>query len=205
MQHKQRDIIVCAGKTGFGKSYLIKNEVVPFYSRIVIFDIKDEYHSFEDFPLENSFVVFYEVEEFREYIKEHFQDETLKIILRFKVVEGLDVQQSYETALAICFAAEDLTIVIEEISNFASPHYYTPLLEQLLRYGRHSRLSLICSTQRIGDVGVLLLTNCDAICIFRLPDNNDISRLKNLSFVPDEQADQVGQLPPHKFILFTNI
>lgn len=205
MTNKQRDIIFVVGKTGFGKSYFVKNRVAPFYPRLVIFDIKNEYHTFEDFPIAQQFTIFEDVEVFRNYMLEHFNDNTLKIILRFSVTADNDLMNDYETSLEICFAAENMTVIIEEISNFASPHYYTPLLEQLLRFGRHHNLSLVCTSQRVGDVGSLLLNNADYLCVFRLSDSNDIKRLQQLSYVDDTKALQVGLLEQTQYMLFENI
>jgi DNA helicase HerA-like ATPase len=190
MNNKTRKIIIVVGKTGYGKSYLVENEILPLLDRVVIFDLQGEY----DMP---GFIYITDLDSLQSYLIENVDTPGIKINCRFTEM------YEYETAFEMCYYAENITVVIEEISNFANPSYMTPRLEEITRFGRHKSISIVGVTQRIGDVGPLLLNNADLLIVFNLTDRNDIGRLRSISYVGDD-ADAVARLERYRCLSFVN-
>lgn len=189
MSDKQRKIVVVIGKTGYGKSYFVQHELLPYLDRIVIFDVMGEYDL-------DGYIIIDDVGTLREHLKDCLE-KTMYCVCR------LTSQDDYEIAFKMCQIASGVTVVIEEISNFASPYYMTPYLEQLIRFGRHTSTSVIGITQRVCDVGPLFLNNSDLLVCFQLTDRNDIDRLRSINYVGDN-ADQVCTLGRYQSKLFFN-
>lgn len=190
IHNKQRRIICIAGKTGGGKSHYVKHEIIPHLTRYVIFDLMEEYEPYGS-------IVFNDLEDFREFVVDNVENDIFKIVCRF------EDQEDYETGFEIVNFMENCYCVIEEISNFASPHAYSPTLEKVIRFGRHKSTSIIGVTQRICDCGPLLLNNCDLIVCYSLTDANDLKRLRQTGCV-GKRYSEVAQLSGHEKILFFN-
>lgn len=145
----------------------------------------------------NGYEVFTDSDDFTDYMREHTEDETLKVICQF------DSQDDYEYAFRITYAAENTAVVIEEVANFVTPHKIVPELESLVRFGRHKSTSIIATTQRINDLHPLLLNNADELTAFNLSDRNDIARLQSISYI-GERALEIPQLGKTQHITFKN-
>lgn len=187
---KVRHIVAVVGKTGYGKSYLVKSSIVHA-DRCVVFDLQGEY----DFP---DFIIISDFNSFKEHMKVHHDDDFLKIICRF---DNLD---DYETAFEICYIVGQMIVVIEEVSNFSSASGTTPVLEKLIRFGRHTGLSVVGISQRFADMSLLFRNNLDLLICFNLSAPNDIKYLAELPYV-GEQAEKVSTLGPHEYLTFVNM
>lgn len=196
MNPKSRIITLVVGKTGYGKSYYVKQHLVSCFPRHVIFDIMSEYVQGIDFN-PNGYQVFTDSEEFYEYMYEHTEDRTLKVICQF------DSQADYEFAFRVAYASENTAVIIEEVANFVSPHKMVPELEALVRFGRHKSTSIVATTQRINDLHPLLLNNADELIAFNLTDRNDLARLQSLSFVGDA-VGEISHLGKRQHLTFKN-
>lgn len=193
---EQRRIILVVGKTGYGKSYYVKKEIIPCLNRYVIFDlINDRVEPYSEL----ADIVFTDIYAYRDYMIEHLNSDILKVVVRFESVS------EYEYCLEIAHFAEHTAVIIEEMWNFASPHYYTPMLENLIRFGRHTSTTIVGISHRLGDMGALLINNADAIVAFNLTDRNDINRFAELSYVGAAGAEKIANLKPFNHLLFVNI
>ena len=114
MNPRRRKIIVVCGKTGYGKSYFTKQQLLPLIDRFVILDTMGEYEDGIDVD-NSSFIVFKEIDSYRQHMIDHCEDTTLEVCVQFDNVE------EYEYAFDVANAAENTTVVIEEISTFMSP------------------------------------------------------------------------------------
>lgn len=190
MYLKQRKIALVVGKTGYGKSRLVK-KAIRRIDRLVIFDVMDEYDVLEDIQRIDS------VQGFIDVLKEAGKQGSIFV----RVV--LKEQELYERCFAACNIVGNMTIVIEEISNFSSSHSLSPTLEQLVRFGRHVDISLIGISQRFADIGLLLRNNFDVLITFNLSAPNDIKYLAEIPFIGDVAYD-IPNLPRDDYYFFTN-
>lgn len=193
---KYRKITIVAGKTGYGKSYFVKNTIIPELDRVIIFDLLSEYNKENDFN-NLGFIYFYDINSFQSYIAEHYSDDTLQIIIT------LEDSESYEFALQLSIMLDNVTIVIEEIANFTSAHSNSPELEKLIRFGRHKSISLVGITQRFSDVSLLLRDNLDNLIVFNLTAPNDINYLSHISYIGD-RAEDITKLTRKEYLIFCN-
>ena len=189
--NKRRKIVCVCGKTGYGKSYFVKTQIIPLPKRCIVFDINGEYEN-------EKFIEIANLDDYADFIEEHCEDDVLRVIAR------LHNQEEYEYAFELADLATNCTIVIEEISNFASPHNYSETLERLIRFGRHQSTSLIAISQRIVDFGPLLLNNADLLVCFQLTDKNDINRLNTITYVGEKGSEKIEKLQKYKYIAFLN-
>lgn len=190
MFRKQRKIALVVGKTGYGKSRLVK-KAIRRIDRLVIFDVMNEYGLLEDIRLIES------VDDFISVLKEVGQHGSLFV----RVV--LKQQEQYERCFAACNIVGNMTLVIEEISNFSSAHSLSPTLEQLVRFGRHVDISLVGISQRFADIGLLLRNNFDVLITFNLSAPSDIKYLSEIPFIGDTAYD-IPNLQRDEYYFFTN-
>ena len=187
---KQRKITLVVGKTGYGKSFIVK-DAINRLDRVVIFDTLGEYNNYEDFTVVTT------LKDLHKELLQKYEDTYMQIICRYTE------QEQYETALAMCYMVGNLTVVIEEISNFSNAHALSPILEKIVRFGRHRDMSIIGITQRFSDIGLLLRNNLDMLVCFNLTAPNDINYLREIEFIGDN-ADSVPKLKRYQFLVFTN-
>jgi tRNA A37 threonylcarbamoyladenosine biosynthesis protein TsaE len=190
MSKKIRHIICVVGKTGYGKSYLVKSNIVNA-DRCVVFDLQGEY----DLP---GFIILEDFHSFKEHLKLHHGDDYLKVICRF------DNFDDYENAFEICYIVGQMIVVIEEVSNFSNASGTTPALEKCIRFGRHTGLSVVGISQRFADMSLLWRNNLDLLVCFNLSAPNDIKYLSELPYVA-KRAEEVAKLKPHESITFVNM
>lgn len=196
MNNKIRKITLIVGKTGYGKSYFLKTKILPSLERVIIFDLMNEYNEDNDFN-SSGYIYINDIENFREYLSDNYDNEQLKIIVT------LDSHEEYEFALQLCNILINVTIVIEEINNFSNAYGNTPELEKIIRFGRHRSLSIIGVTQRFSDLSLLLRNNLDNLIIFNLTAPNDIKYLSELFYIGD-MACKIPQLKARQFLIFEN-
>ena len=193
---KQRKIVTVVGKTGYGKSYLIKS-IISRLHRVVIFDLMSEYAEEKEFDF-SDFQYFRRLNDFLSYLQTVNRLDAIQVRITF------DNEEHYEAALQACLLVGDVVCVIEEVHNFSSAYYLSPTLEKIVRFGRHKAISLICITQRFSDIGVLLRNNIDLLVCFNLTAPNDLKYLAELPYV-GETAQEVGKLKKHQFYAFLNV
>ena len=94
-----------------------------------------------------------------------------------------------------------LFIIVDEAHRLA-PYWAPrePILEELMREGRGRGVTVVLSTQSIGDVHRAVRANLSTLFVFRLPDPSD-SRLaaSMLALSPEEEAElaaAIRRLPP---------
>lgn len=206
MFNKTRKIISVIGKTGYGKSYFVKSFAMNI-NRIVIFDTQNEYgvedpndesfqHDFNKYYLKN-FTMVYSLEDFIEVLKESDYDKDLKIILKYDNIE------SYEDSLEACYLIGSMTVLLEEMHNYASSRDIHPILNQMIRVGRHRDISLIGVSQRFADLNLIYRNNLDAVVAFNLSAPNDIEYLEKIGYI-EKQANDLPHLKKYEYKIFLN-
>ncbi len=189
---KKRKIVLVVGKTGYGKSFLVKS-VIGQLDRCVILDLLGEYS--DAFP---NWQLVTDLQSVADCLKASPEaDDTLKIVVQLGDLE------SYERVIEMVYRVGNLTLVCEEISNFCSATYMTPAIENIIRFGRHRSVSVVGISQRLFDMSLLLRNNADMLICFNLTAPNDLSYLESLPYV-GEQAQEVGRLSKYQSKIFIN-
>lgn len=190
----KRKIIAVCGKTGSGKSYITKYMVYNYFNRVVVLDIMNEYEH-------KDFEIFTDFNSFKEYYKDNYKEKDFKVILKFS-----DSIEEYEYAMELVYFYGKMMIVIEEIHNYASSKYITPVLNKILRMGRHRDISVLATSQRFNDLNLIFRVNIDVLIAHNLTMPNDIEYLSKIGFVGEEGGKRIEQLSckNHERIIFEN-
>lgn len=163
---QQRKIILVFGRTGSGKSYLVK-KMIQNYSRAVIFDIMSEYNS--------GFV---------------FQSENIKDLQQFwlKVYKGkfritfrpLMPEIEIRKIAGLVYALGDIAFVVEEIDSICTPYEIPDYMQQIIQRGRHKNITLIGISPAPYGIHRNLTRQAKEIYIFKTIEPRDINYLKEL-------------------------
>lgn len=193
---KTRELVFITGKTGSGKSTLFR-KMLEDKSRLVIFDTISEYEDLNP-PYPALFV--HEISQLYDYFsKNHtrgfrviFDPEDPEQILELK--DGSKITVFEEAAKLIYNNLGSMIIGIEEISNFMTGSRAPEYLRKIIRFGRHSALSLYATTQRPADVHPLVRAQITKLISFKQHEPRDIDWLKQ---VIGEEAQGLKDLKPY--------
>lgn len=87
-------------------------------------------------------------------------------------------------------------ILIEEVDRFCSPSYVDSRLDFVVRYGRHSNLSLLGISRRPAEMHRNLTANALRIHSFRMTEPRDIQYFRQVSA---DFADRIKALGKYQY------
>lgn len=177
-----REVILITGKTGSGKSVLFR-QLIQEKERFVIFDTLSEYRR-PDQPFPALFIN--GIKELAEYLSKNYRkpfrivfdppDPEQKITLKTGAVFT-----TFELACMVIYeGVKDVTFGIEEIANYVFPGYAPPYLRKIVRFGRHSSISLYATTQRPPEIPPIIRAQITKLISFRQHEPRDLEWLKQL-------------------------
>ena len=161
-------IITILGKKGSGKSYFVKNTIVPLFPRLLIIDPLDEYH----------YYYVYSLPEFVGILKENYTKNKFRLVYR-------PLDENEDLFFKFVFSLENVTLIIEEVDGYANGKQTDKYLEKLFKYGRHKNINLICVSRRPAEIGRLLTAQSDIIISFQQTEGRDIDYFKNFTDNPE--------------------
>ena len=183
-------IISVFGKKGSGKSYFVKNRLIPKFKRLIIFDTQNEYdYNLNSSDLSNimsipNHTVSTNYNELMTNLNYNYKQDSFINILQ---VSDIDVMTK---VLDPIFKAGYFTIVIEEMHVLDSALKKNTLFRMFME-GRHRFINIISTSQRFSSVSRNLTSQSDIIACFKQTEKRDIqfvehytddaSELKNLS------------------------
>ena len=166
----QREVILVFGKSGEGKSYLVKHQLLVGKPRVVVFDTVREYHG----------TILHSFSEFVEYFSKEPQE--------FFVSCRFDTKLEYVYAARALWEIENVYVVLEECDNymrsttFSDPgHPFTKIVTQ----GRHKRINIIGITIRPHLVSVSLRSIVTHAYVFRHTEPSELAYLEEWGFDSD--------------------
>lgn len=184
------DCILVMGTRGCGKSFLARN-IQKLFPRRIIFDTLNEYpgetiHSFDElcFKLEDI---------------ERNNISDFELIYQFDP-ESDDAVIEFDQAMRLAYYLGNLQIVIEEVQEFSGPHNLPKWLRNCLLKGRHRNISVLCTTQRPGELNKTILSQSRHIFCGNLIEGND---LRYISSFLGQNSESLTTLPPRQFIYFS--
>jgi DNA helicase HerA-like ATPase len=191
MKFGVNDCFTVLGTRGCGKSYLSR-KINKLWPRRIIIDPVGEFKEgkiFTDFNLFSAELIKLKKENAKEF----------ELIIQFDP-DKIDHEATFNAVLKLCFHYKNLQVYIDEIQMFSSPHYLPHYLKQILFIGRHHGISLICVTQRPGQLNKNILSQSTHIFAGQLHEKNDLNYIGNFLGV---DAEKLINLPKREFIYFS--
>lgn len=191
-QFTEIDKILILGTSGCGKSYLGKTIQLSF-SRVVVFDALDEYQTDQKNIIRSW-------DELTKFIDENAEKPSFFRVIKFDFSDDDDYRITFiDHALKLLYYMGDVTIVIEEIQLFSTPHSISTNLKNCMTTGRHKRLSFIITSQRPSLMNKTILSQSTHIFCGNLIDKNDIQYVGN--FIGTEK-NLLSSLKKGQFVWF---
>ena len=181
--YKSREVVLITGKTGSGKSVLMKDLLLK-QERCIIFDSILEYPE-QDPPFPALFI--YNYRDLINYLINN-QHKPYKIVfvplqdpkseIQLKTGETLTI---FELVCKVAYETlNNVTFAVEEIANFMNKNSCPLYFDKIIRLGRHSSISIACTTQRPADMHPNLKAQCTRFISFKQHLPNDIEWIRQI-------------------------
>lgn len=177
--NQQNKIVGVIGAKGSGKTYYAKRLFSESEHAIVI-DTMGEYDS--------GFIV----------SDPHYMIQHLKNQKRFRIVFLPLSESDFEFACRAARAKGNLTLFIEEVHNYCTPHSINPQLQKVIRLGRHSNLDVVYTAQRYQDISRQVTAQTDEFVLFRISEPVDFQAIEKR--FGSGVAEKVSRLQDHDFV-----
>jgi hypothetical protein len=90
-----------------------------------------------------------------------------------------DLGEEVEEVARMVYARGDLAFGIEELALVCSPSYIPPVLGRLVRTGRHKRLDVIWTCQRVSEVARIVTALTDEFVLFSQREPRDLDAISD--------------------------
>ena len=129
------------GITGSGKTYFVRNAILPSFQRILVIDTED--YDFDDFP--------------NVKILRHVVSGNYRFAARMLIEPDADALEPICNTLLKY--GHDICVYVDEITDFSDSHRIPVALKALIRKARKRRISVIVGTQRPQMLNLDFLAN----------------------------------------------
>lgn len=112
---------------------------------------------------------------------------------RFRYVPGgsIDLAEAFASVCRTAFAAGDLVMVAEELSDVTKPSWAPPAWRRVLTQGRHQGLHVIGAAQRPALIDKTFLAMCTRLRVFQLGYDADVQTMAKEIRTPPEAIEQL--------------
>lgn len=186
MADLQNKIVGLAGRKGSGKSTALP-EIVACRSRVCILDVMCEHYSPN---------IFYDVGECLDYLARHANDRAFHCALRPQGSE----EEALNALAQTVFDIGDMCFAVEEVPWFSTANSQPEGLDLLTRMGRHRRVDLVWTAQRLAEVSRRLTSATDVFVLFAMTEPRDLDALSDRCGI--EIASKVQQLGLHGSLVY---
>lgn len=167
---------------------MLSRFIQSHYARVVIFDTLEEY---DDGIIVHSF------KQFAAIARQCESSPRFRIIYRMDT--SRDNERDFHFALHALYEWGSLQIVIEEVQELSGTHFMPPMLKRTILTGRHNQISLLCTTQRPGELHKTILSQAGHVFAGQLHDRNDVNYVS--SFMGSD-SQRLVNLPQRHFLYF---
>lgn len=157
---KSSDRIFVSGRTGSGKSVLIKNLLLPDLGNVVIYDYKHEIN----IP---GYVIFNSIADFKRHPNQPF--------IIYRTQSGSN--EEFDALCKQCFYRGNNTLVLDEIAQHCNGGQIQPHHDIIMRLGRSKGVGIINCTQRPRGVHNNILSQSEHFFIFDLIQDTDRKKM----------------------------
>lgn len=179
---KTREVVFETGKTGSGKSILLRQMLLD-KPRVIIFDTISEY---KDLTPSYPALFIHTLEDLIDYLMEN-GNKPFRIIFDPEDPDYLMTLTNEQEITVFDFTCkfiyESLTNVIfaiEEIANYMTLPHRLDYIRKIVRFGRHSAISLYATTQRPADIPPVIRAQITRFISFRQHEPRDIEWIRQL-------------------------
>lgn len=177
MNNKTREISIIFGRTGSGKSYLTK-QLIKNMDRVIIIDSLNEY---------NEGIIVNNLKEFATFFLQRPNIKRFKVIVRFHNNDlSKDLSDEFNILFDLIYHIGNLTLVLEEAEIYISKRAEKTVFNNLIRFGRHSSISMIAIARRVTELSNNLKSQVNYFYSFKQTLPKDIEYLKELGFTKVE-------------------
>ncbi len=178
--------VIIFGKTGQGKTNLVKYILKKYFKKIIIFDSLAEY--------ENGIII----ENLSDIPKLISQD-------KFKIIYREDLYSegsNFDIINRLVYEKGNLCYVVEEVDIFCSPAFIPKSLARIIRYGRHQNISWIFISRRPYDVNRLITSQANRILTFQQTEPRDLDYISR--YTSFEMEKEIQTLSEYYFLSYFN-
>jgi hypothetical protein len=178
---------VC-GQTGMGKTSYIKREILPNETRCLVYDHMAEYTSIPGYSY------FSDWDKLVSYLERNQKGFCRAIYIPLEASED-----EFALVCRVPFATQGLTIVTDELDQYATPISFPVEFKRIIHFGRHFGTRFVGGARRASDVARAFTSQCYKIVAFRQSEPRDIVYLR--SIVGDD-AQRLPDLEPLHYLSF---
>lgn len=165
-------IILVMGVKGSGKSFYVKNKILPLLPSYIVIDVLDEYNGFS-------------VRSFEELLDS--VNKKKKIVCKFD--DDLDTSFAFE----LIWEMGNTNLILEEIDIHADPRSIDPTLERIIKYGRHRNISMIGICRRPYELNTIFRSQADSVITFEQHELRDVEYLVKTFGAGSEDIQRLGK------------
>ena len=162
-ERKQTEIITVLGQRGSGKSSWVQ-KALPDIPRFIIWDTLGEYNGYPESKTK---------QELFDYVWDHNAG-VLQVIYN-----SID-DEDFGFVCGLCENLGDLTFIVEEVDNYATPNFMPIELKRLLKYGRHFGISMIFVSRRPAEINRLITSQSQRFICFTIIEPGDVRYLTSI-------------------------
>jgi hypothetical protein len=180
MEISSGEHIGCLGATGEGKTYFVREVILPAQPRVLVVDSEEGF----DFKPEN-----YQVVTIRNLSKSLVKAKGKPFRWAVRADNETDMD---DIAQIVLDKGRNMVIYIDELSDFSDSHHISSQVRMLIRKARKRGITVVWGTQRAPGANRWMLANSMHLFIFYIkPD--DRNRLKDY-FAPEtlEEFNRLG-------------
>lgn len=190
----QNNFVTVLGRTGYGKTFLIRERLLQHYKRLIIFDTMNDFKpeppttvidvlTVANFEATINSLMDYETEDF-----------TIRIAAKQLAVycDILDIIVNNEF--------KGVTLILDEIDKFANPSSIEQSLYNLYNVGRHFEINIIAASRRPNQVHRIITSQSHLLVLFHTNEPRDLAYLRE--YANKEIANRVKELKRYEYIIY---
>lgn len=182
---KSNNRIALFGKTGSGKTVIVKYVLWPQYgSRKIFFDPKCRNRDIGGVLVRNP-------------------DQLAQVVGKDKPIlyQPDDLSQDdFDEVCGIIFEAGNYTLFMDEITDVCSSNSISPKHKRLLAQGRELGIGVVSCSTRPMNISSYVFSESEHFFVFSLFLEGDVAKIKTM--LPSGIAKRIYTLPPHHFLYF---
>lgn len=185
MKIKSNERVCVCGKTGSGKSHLVR-QLLSCFNRVIFFDPKRE-----NFDLKGDVV--YNLDDVKEKIKQpNF----------FIIYAPLSLNDAeFDEFCKLVYYEGNLTLILDEVISLGS-HKVNEWHNRLIRLGRSRGIGIWHLIQRPSFVSNYILSESEHFFLFKLQTEQDRKKIKGII---GDCAELLNDLPQYHFVYYNHL
>lgn len=183
----QNTLVGVAGRKGSGKSTMMRR-ILERCSRLFLFDPMGE-HGW----VPNRFNDWQDADEFLAWAQ------TQKLFAGSYIPQG-SLEQDFDWLADIIYDQGNLVFGVEEVPMLCSPSYLPSSFDRIVRLGRHRRVSVVWTAQRMAEVARRLTAATDYFVLFGHTEPRDLDAIAERC--GSDVADKVMGLSLHGYLVW---